>query len=94
MKQRLKEVIFQMVCIRMMIETYKFNFTAGYYGIARAEDGHRRALRPLMFEDRCMLVFFNMLLLFRILAVEQKFFCDRPTEKTITVTVCRGLKVI
>ena len=34
----------------------------------------KRAIRPLLYEDR-------------ILAVEQKFFCDRTTEKTVTLTV-------
>ena len=37
-------------------------------------DPFKRAIRPLLFEDR-------------ILAVEQKFFCDRTTEKTIVLTV-------
>ena len=34
----------------------------------------KRAIRPVLFEDR-------------VLAVEQKFFCDRTTEKTIVLTV-------
>ena len=34
----------------------------------------KRAIRPILYEDR-------------ILAVEQKFFCDRTTEKTITLKV-------
>ena len=34
----------------------------------------KRAIRPILYEDR-------------ILAVEQKFFCDRTTEKTVTLTV-------
>ena len=42
--------------------------------ISLDERSVRRAVRPVLFEDR-------------ILAVEQKFFCDRTTEKTITLTV-------
>ena len=34
----------------------------------------KRAIRPLLYEDR-------------VLPVEQKFFCDRTTEKTIILTV-------
>ena len=34
----------------------------------------KRAVRPLIYEDR-------------ILAIEQKFFCDRTTEKTVILTV-------
>lgn len=34
----------------------------------------KRAIRPALFEDR-------------VVAVEQKFFCDRTTEKTVTLTV-------
>ena len=51
----------------------------GFYTMQRGsqttdEKYVRRAIRPLLFEDR-------------ILAVEQKFFCDRTTEKTVTLTV-------
>ena len=42
--------------------------------ISMDERSVRRAVRPVLFEDR-------------ILAVEQKFFCDRTTEKTVTLTV-------
>ena len=42
--------------------------------ITMDERSVRRAVRPVLFEDR-------------ILAVEQKFFCDRTTEKTVTLTV-------
>ena len=38
------------------------------------ETGFKRAVRPVLFEDR-------------VLGVEQKFFCDRTTEKTVTLTV-------
>ena len=34
----------------------------------------KRAIRPILYEDR-------------ILAVEQKFFCDRTTEKTVNLSV-------
>lgn len=36
------------------------------------QDNYKRAIRPVLREDR-------------ILAIEQKFFCDRTTEKTVTV---------
>ena len=42
--------------------------------ISMDERSVRRAVRPVLFEDR-------------ILAVEQKFFCDRTTEKTVTLSV-------
>ena len=45
----------------------------GYYAYNYAND-YKRAVRPLLSEDR-------------VLAVEQKFFCDRTTEKTVTLTV-------
>ena len=47
--------------------------SAGYYAYNYAND-YKRAVRPLLSEDR-------------VLAVEQKFFCDRTTEKTVTLTV-------
>ena len=40
----------------------------------KEQNNAKRAIRPVIFEDR-------------ILAVEQKFFCDRTTEKTIVLTV-------
>ena len=40
----------------------------------KSSENYKRAVRPLLMEDR-------------VLAVEQKFFCDRTTEKTITLTV-------
>jgi hypothetical protein len=42
--------------------------------LSAAKRNVRRAVRPVLFEDR-------------ILAVEQKFFCDRTSEKTVTLTV-------
>ena len=36
------------------------------------QDSYKRAIRPVLREDR-------------ILAIEQKFFCDRTTEKTVTL---------
>ena len=36
------------------------------------QDNYKRAIRPVLREDR-------------ILAIEQKFFCDRTTEKTVTL---------
>ena len=54
--------------------TAQYNTTAqgGYVAMTYTEE--KRAIRPVMIEDR-------------ILAVEQKFFCDRTTEKTVTLTV-------
>ncbi len=64
----------------------QYNTTApgGYVAMTYTEE--KRAIRPVMIEDR-------------ILAVEQKFFCDRTTEKTVTlivtyVTVCVELRPI
>ena len=52
----------------------QYNTTApgGYVAMTYTEE--KRAIRPVMIEDR-------------ILAVEQKFFCDRTTEKTVTLTI-------
>ena len=48
--------------------------TSGTYKLVDDDTEFKRAVRPVLFEDR-------------ILGVEQKFFCDRTTEKTITLTV-------
>ena len=52
--------------------------SSGFYTVgdtkSEGKRGLKRAVRPVLFEDR-------------ILGVEQKFFCDRTTEKTITLTV-------
>ena len=45
----------------------------GFYTM-KSLDNYKRAIRPVLREDR-------------VLAVEQKFFCDRTTEKTVTLTV-------
>merc|ERR1719209_1921142 len=50
------------------------DFGHGFYSIKDPWEGFRRALRPILFEDR-------------ILPIEQKFFCDRATEKTVTIWV-------
>ena len=42
--------------------------------VVMATTEEKRAVRPVLFEDR-------------VLAVEQKFFCDRTTEKTVKLTV-------
>ena len=46
----------------------------GSYKLVNDGNNFKRAVRPVLFEDR-------------IIGVEQKFFCDRTTEKTITLTV-------
>ena len=51
---------------------YNTTTPGGYVAMMYTEE--KRAIRPVMIEDR-------------ILAVEQKFFCDRTTEKTVTLTV-------
>ena len=48
----------------------KFN---SYQFLSTTQDNYKRAIRPVLREDR-------------ILAIEQKFFCDRTTEKTVTLT--------
>ena len=44
-----------------------------YQFLSTTQDNYKRAIRPVLREDR-------------ILAIEQKFFCDRTTEKTVTLT--------
>ena len=51
---------------------------SGSYKLVEDDTGFRRAVRPVLFEDR-------------VLGVEQKFFCDRTTEKTVTLTVWHHL---
>lgn len=58
---------------------YQFTYFSGFYTkenkmLTGDQRAVRRAVRPVLFEDR-------------VLAVEQKFFCDRTTEKTVTLTV-------
>ena len=50
----------------------QFSLDGEYLMEGRTEE--KRAIRPLLYEDR-------------VLPVEQKFFCDRTTEKTIILTV-------
>ena len=54
------------------------NSLSGSYKLVEDDTGFRRAVRPVLFEDR-------------VLGVEQKFFCDRTTEKTVTLTVWHHL---
>ena len=56
-----------------LMANYDDMIDSSYY-IMRGKTEEKRAIRPLVVEDR-------------ILAVEQKFFCDRTTEKTVTLTV-------
>ena len=56
-----------------LMATYDDMIDSSYY-IMKGKTEEKRAIRPLIVEDR-------------ILAVEQKFFCDRTTEKTVTLTV-------
>ena len=51
---------------------YNKTSPGGYIMMSYTEE--KRAIRPVVLEDR-------------ILAVEQKFFCDRTTEKTVTLTI-------
>ena len=59
---------------RQMDFMAKYDETNGTFYTVTGMTDERRAIRPLLFEDR-------------ILAVEQKFFCDRTTEKTVKLTV-------